>query len=64
MTPEHHDTIGTIFVRTASLVIGWLGTIAIADVQAVVSLASACAILVYTVMQIRALHKREKGGGK
>jgi hypothetical protein len=52
MSNEHTDSVATAAGKSAVVATAWLGSVALADVQAVIGIISGLAVLVYTVINI------------
>lgn len=53
MSTEHSDNAGAVFGKLALLVLAWLGSITLGQVQTVVGILSGLAVLGYTVFKWR-----------
>jgi hypothetical protein len=58
MTNEPDTTMG-IIARVIGVILAWLGSLKLGDIQASVAILSGIAVLLYTVLQIVALWKRD-----
>ena len=63
MSSEHYrpaETTGEVVVRTIALVVAWISSITLAQVQQIIGIISGLVLLGYTIWQWRALIRKER----
>jgi hypothetical protein len=53
------DTTAGVLTRVAGVILAWLGSVKLGDIQAFLAILSGLAVLIYTVLQIVSLWRRD-----
>lgn len=52
---DHQDTTGGVIVRVIGVILAWLGSLKLGDIQAFMAILSGMCVFVYTALQIYVL---------